>query len=143
MQKIKKSLENNILKINLNKTGYPFILENIAEKKLEKISCRSRVLTNSSIKNISLDSVASSQSLKFPLILKTFKVSGDLRNYFITNLADQKFVPILIKVQNYVYKKETFITLMSENSFSKMNNLKCSLFSILTLIKILKSHNMT
>lgn len=137
MQKIKKSLEINILKINLNKNSQPFLLEN-SNKNINKDFHKSKILTTSSLKSIETAVLTDNTSLKFPLTLKIFKTNRDLQVYFFNNSKHENFFSVLVNVQNFLYKKKTFNAVFKESMPAKLNNLKQSILPIILLLQVIK-----
>lgn len=144
MQKIKKSLENNLLKNNSSNKNNFFLIENRVQDipKTENTEYKSRVLSSSSLKSIELTVTADIKEAKFPLTLKSFETDDTLQKYFVRNLTSEKFIPILIKENNFIYKKPTFQNLKVVNFLNKFNNLKYSLESIILLLQLFKLKNL-
>ena len=130
MKKLKKSLKNNLLKLNLN-SSY-FVLQKVSSKELDSNNLRN--LTRNNIKKIGLDTVVDSNTLKFPLGLKTCNNLKDLQKVIDNSTS------VIAKLNNLVFKSSTCKFLIEYNSIMEFVKLKSSIFRIIPLVVLIKGY---
>jgi hypothetical protein len=142
MQKIKKSLQNNILKINVQQqqialsiesSSNAFISTNISKALISK------TLTACSLKQISFLKLLEVSKLKFPLVLNLFQNKTVLKEYLnslINNKRQQQI--LLVKVDNNIFKDNTYEIVENYSSSNVFFQIKNFTNHTLNLIKVLK-----
>lgn len=144
MKKLKKSLKNNLLRINLKFNNSYFILKNTIKKDL--IFSKSQTLTRSSVTKIGLNDLVDSTILKFPIILESFNYFEKLQNGIILHQSNKgNSSLILIKANNLIFNNISCHLLTQHNfnlQFLKLQNFLLKIVLMLVLIKkYLKSKN--
>jgi hypothetical protein len=130
MKKLKKSLKNNLLKINLNKSY--FILKNTPQ--IDSTLNKVQTLTRSNIKHIGINDVVDTNVLKFPLVLETFNNFKDLQKI----LENSK--PVIVKYNNLVFKNNSSNILTKFESHLQFLKLKTSVSSAVSLLLLIKGY---
>lgn len=143
MQKLKKSLENNIIKITLKESNNIFNVENplglSSSNKKRKYIQESKVLTTRFSKQIQFFDLLGILKLKYPLKLNTFNSIENFKAYLIEmEKTDTSSNIILIKNKNFIFKNRNYLLFKYNNSYQVINSLKSSSFFILKLANILK-----
>ena len=136
MQKLKKSLKNNLLRLSVKNSC--FILKNASSK---DVDYNAQNLTSNTICKIGLGSSLDISILKFPLIIQSFENSQLLKKYLVEDKLNlKKKVPVLIKSNNLVFKDKNYEILVQQNFQNQMIKMRNSLSTIMLLIVLLKFH---
>ena len=140
MQKLKKSLKNNLLNSYIKDSF--FVLTNV--KKLESnINSQkfyiSQNLTKNTINQLDINLIIDVSVLKFPIQLKIFETFNRLK----INLRDESAMlkihsPIVVKANNLIFKNKTYELLICNYPNSQVFKLKNSIYPIVSVILLLK-----
>lgn len=130
MKKLKKSLKNNLLKVNLNKSY--FLLKNTSL--IDADLNNSRSLTRNNIKQTGLEETLDCNVLKFPLCLETFNNFNDLQKSL------EKSKPVVVKFNNLVFKNNSSKILTNFNSHLQFMKLKTSVSNVVSLVVLIKGY---
>jgi hypothetical protein len=142
MQKLKKSLENNILKTIYIKSPLIFNLEISSNRGLaihfNKHS--TKTLTTNSSKWLKLLCNLEEFDLKHPIVLKIFETNNSLNQYF-TLLEEKIYVKntVVTKSFNKVFKNNSYSVVKdvnSERTFLKLRDLLNPQINLLRILKL-------
>ena len=136
MQKLKKSLINNLLTLNTKSSC--FVLRSISPK---DVSYKVKNLTGNTTDKIGLGSLLDVSILKFPLCLQSFESSKHLKKNLVENKLDlKKDTPILVKENNLVFKNKNYEILVKENVQTQLVKMKSFISRIVYCLMFLKIH---
>lgn len=142
MQKLKKSLENNIIKITLKESNNIFSIENSLElsSSIKKnYVLESKVLTTRFSKQIKFFDLLNISKLKYPLKLIVFSNIENFKAYLLNlEKIDKQSNLVLVKNKNIILKDQNFKLLKYNNCYNVFNTLRFSSSLILKFIKVLK-----
>jgi hypothetical protein len=141
MQKLKKSLKNNILKVAIQNSPPFFNIESGLNSKLDKTQNLyiSKTLSNNFSKQDTVLNALIVSKFKFPLVLKFFKNKEDLNKYL--NLPKTKIGlknTVLTKVDRSLFKNNCYSIIRDNNSYQTFLQMKRSIFLFIELLKLLK-----
>lgn len=136
MQKLKKSLKNNLLILNTKSSC--FVLKSISSK---DVTYKVKNLTSNTANKIGLGPLLDMSILKFPLCLQSFESSKHLKKNLIGDeLNLKKNVYILVKDNNVVFKNKSYELLIKENIHSQQVKIKSFVSRIIYCLTFLKFH---
>jgi len=136
MQKLKKSLKNNLLVLNTKSSC--FVLKSISPK---DVTYKVKNLTSNTTDKIGLGSLLDTSILKFPLCLQSFENSKHLKKNLIEDKLNlKKNVPILVKENNLVFKNKNYEILVEENVQTQLVKIKSFISRIIYCLMVLKFH---
>jgi hypothetical protein len=140
MQKLKKSLENNILRTLFQKSSLIFNLETYFNNNFEgsSFSYETKILTTKSCRQLKFLCYLGLDFFKYPLVLKIFETHKDLNKYF-AQLEEINYEKnnIVTKSLNILFKNDCYLIVKYTNicqTFFKLrntSNLKTKLLLIL------------
>ncbi len=142
MQKLKKSLENNILKLNFNQSQSFFNVENTSHNKKISEKYIAKTLTTCFSKHISFFNLLNISKLKYPLTINIFKDEESLIEYL--NSVEKEFRTndiVLTKVNNNILKNSCYAIVKNNKPFSTFLQLKNKTFPLIKVLKVLKLHS--
>ena len=136
MQKLKKSLKNNLLILNTKSSC--FVLKSISPK---DVTYKVKNLTSNTTDKVCLGSLLDLSKLKFPLCLQSFENSQHLKKNLIEDKLDlKKNIPILVKENNLVFKNRNYEILVKENVQTQLVKIKSFISRIIYCLMFLKFH---
>lgn len=136
MQKLKKSLKNNLLILNTKSSC--FVLKSISPK---DVTYKVKNLTSNTTNKIGLGSLLDVSALKFPLCLQHFENSQLLKKNLIEDKSDLKRnVPVIVKQNNLVFKNKNYEILVQENVQTQLIKIKSFISRIIYCLMLLKFH---
>ena len=136
MQKLKKSLKNNLLILNTKSSC--FVLKSISPK---DVTYKVKNLTSNTTNSIGLGSLLNVSTLKFPLCLQHFENSQLLKKNLIEDKSDLKRnVPVIVKQNNLVFKNKNYEILVQENVQTQLIKIKSFISRIIYCLMLLKFH---
>lgn len=135
MKKIKKSLTNNLLRLNV-KDSYFVIKSNLQKK----IDLEAKTLTSNTIYQTGINRVVDVSSLKFPMTLKTFKTLKDLKDDL---MRTEKNCPendlVVVKHNNLFFKNRVSDTILvkqdTKQVFIRFRSLTSEIVDLLRLLR--------
>ena len=134
MQKLKKSLKNNLLILNTKSSC--FVLRSISPK---DVTYKVKNLTSNTTDKIGLGSLLDTSVLKFPLCLQSFENSQDLKKNLIENKLNlKKNIPVLVKENNLVFKNKNYEILVQENVQTQLVKIRTFISRIIYCLMFLK-----
>ena len=136
MQKLKKSLKNNLLILNTKSSC--FVLKSISPK---DVTYKVKNLTSNTTNKIGLGSLLDVSTLKFPLCLQPFENSQLLKKNLIEDKSNLKRnVPVIVKQNNLVFKNKNYEILVQENVQTQLIKIKSFISRIIYCLMLLKFH---
>jgi hypothetical protein len=141
MQKLKKSLENNILKLNFNQSQSFFNIENSSDNKKTSEKYIVKTLTTCFSKHISFFNLLNIFKLKYPLTMNIFKDEESLIEYL--NSVEKELRTndiVLTKINNNILKNNCYSIIKNNKPYSTFFQLKNKTFPLIKILKVLKLH---
>lgn len=143
MQKLKKSIENNILKSIFKENSIIFNLEiDLCKDVGSPVKYINKNLTTNSTQRLKSLYNLETYHLKYPINLKIFESSDDLTQYFdFLKEKNKENSVVVTKIFNWVFKDMSYFVVKSVSSkqtffdFRNLLNPQINLFKILKLIK--------
>lgn len=136
MKKIKKALKNNLLRLSV-KNPY-FVIKNNLQK---KIDLEAKTLTGNTVHQTGVNRIIDVSSLKFPMVLKTFKNFEDLRRELVSIERSRLETDLVIVKHNNLFFKNKVSNIIlvkqdAKKTFVLFQNLTSKIVGLLNLLKL-------
>ena len=115
MQKTKKALKNNLVKLQVKNSH--FILKNSLQGNIDS---KRKTLTSNTISQTEVNRVVDSSSIKFPVVLETFKNLESLKKE-LTNIKKNSLERnlVIVKYNNLFFKNKSSSIIITKQDTDK------------------------
>lgn len=143
MQKLKKALKRNIVRLSLSPAESCYLIENPVEglgPKNSKLLGKRVALTTSSLSELKLHHLIKTSDFKFPISLTHFQSPEQLEADLVTlKLPFTKVPPLLVSINKLVFKNQLYQTYLQSKQELIMTKMVTSTPSfVIPLLKIKK-----
>jgi hypothetical protein len=136
MQKLKKSLKNNILKIGLKQSSNFLNIEHTLNTSVSCGDYSTNILTIRFSKQIEFFKLLGTFKLKYPLVIKKFKDHLALEKYLSKIKIEKKLdTVILTKLNSNIFKNDDYFVFANNSARWFFFQIKSFLFVLSNLLK--------